>query len=87
MWGTHTHVATRDLTVLPGGTGYITDLGMTGGLRSVLGVKAERSIAMFLGEPYVRYDYSDEDPAIQGALFTLDGSGRCVKAEVVELKG
>ena len=87
VWGTHTHVATRDLTVLPGGTGYITDLGMTGALCSVLGVKPERSIAMFLGTPYVRYDYSFDDPAIQGALFTLDESGRCVSAETVDFKG
>lgn len=87
VFGTHTHVPTRDLQVLPGGTGYMTDLGMTGGGLSVLGVEPEKSIAMFLGEPYVRYEYSESMPLIQGALFTLDGAGRCVGVQPVEAEG
>ena len=86
VFGTHTHVPTRDLHVMPKGTGYITDLGMSGASVSVLGVKPQRSIDMFLGEPYVRYEYSDVDPVIQGALFTLDSNGRCVGTQYIAFK-
>lgn len=50
VWGTHTHVQTADERVNPKGTGYITDLGMTGPYHSVLGVRIEQSIAMFRGD-------------------------------------
>ena len=50
VWGTHTHVQTSDCRVLPGGTGYITDLGMTGPGRSVLGLDVEQSIGTVLGD-------------------------------------
>ena len=86
VFGTHTHVATRDLQIMPRGTGYITDLGMTGASVSVLGVRPERSIDMFLGEPYVRYEYSDAEPLLQGALFTLDDSGRCIGTQAIDFK-
>ncbi|MFR6379394.1 MAG: TIGR00282 family metallophosphoesterase [Evtepia sp.] len=49
VWGTHTHVPTADTQILPKGTGFVTDLGMTGPARSILGVKPENSIARFLG--------------------------------------
>ena len=55
VWGTHTHVQTSDHRVLPGGTGYITDLGMTGPRDSVLGIVPEQSVRMFLGYPRERY--------------------------------
>ena len=86
VFGTHTHVPTRDLQIMPKGTGYITDLGMTGASVSVLGVKPQRSIDMFLGEPYVRYEYSDAEPIMQGALFTLDNSGRCIGTQYIDFK-
>lgn len=86
VFGTHTHVATRDLQILPKGTGYITDLGMTGAKNSVLGVLPERSIDMFLGHPSVRFDYAGDDPIIQGALFTLDDSGKCRALSPIDFK-
>ena len=86
LFGTHTHVATRDLQILPKRTGYITDLGMTGAKNSVLGVLPERSIDMFLGHPSVRFDYAEEDPVIQGALFTLDESGKCTEVAYIDFK-
>ena len=49
QWGTHTHVQTADEQILPKGTGYLTDLGMTGPVHSVIGVKPEQSIANFRG--------------------------------------
>ena len=50
VWGTHTHVPTADARVLPKGTGYVTDLGMTGPRESVLGIRPELSIAKFRGD-------------------------------------
>ncbi len=51
VWGTHTHVQTSDACVLPKGTGYITDIGMTGAANSVLGIAPEQSIGKFRGAP------------------------------------
>ena len=56
LWGTHTHVPTADEQILPHGTGYQTDIGMTGPVVSVLGVKPEQSIALFRGELTSRYE-------------------------------
>ena len=57
VWGTHTHVPTADVRVLPGGTGYVTDLGMTGPANSVLGIRPELSIAKFRGDLTERYKW------------------------------
>ena len=84
LWGTHTHVPTADARVLSGGPGYITDLGMTGGTDSVIGVRWEQSVAMFRGELTGRFQPSDLNKRIQGAVFTLDSNGRCLSAERVE---
>ena len=54
IWGTHTHVPTADEEVFPKGTGYLTDLGMTGAVRSVLGIRPEQSVETFLGGPLPR---------------------------------
>ncbi len=77
VWGTHTHVPTADERILPGGTGYITDVGMTGGFDSVLGVRWEQSVAMFRGELAPRFQSSDQNKQIQGAVFTIDNSTGC----------
>ena len=81
--GTHTHVQTADAQVLPGGTGYITDLGMTGPRQSVLGVKSEIIIErMRTGMP-ARFDVPDTDDCIlNGCLFDVDDkTGKTVSAE------
>ena len=88
VFGTHTHVQTADERVLPGGTGFITDLGMTGAVHSILGVRPEQSVARFLGHPPQSYRAPDAGPAkLEGALFRVEG-GLCVGvervAEVVE---
>lgn len=66
--GTHTHVPTADARVLPGGTAYITDVGMTGARGGVLGVKRQLAIDSMLTRMPVRLESSDEDPWLQGAL-------------------
>lgn len=86
LWGTHTHVPTADLRILPKGTGYITDLGMTGPRDSALGVRPEQSIAMFRGELTSRYEAAPGPTWLCGAVFTLDSeTGRCIAVEQVQL--
>ena len=73
IWGTHTHVPTADEEVFPKGTGYLTDLGMTGAVRSVLGIKPEQSVETFLGGLPGRYREPEKSAGkMQGAIFTLD---------------
>ena len=86
VWGTHTHVPTADAQVLPGGTGYVTDLGMTGPSRSVLGIRPELSIAKFRGDLTSRYQWADGPTKLEAVLFTIDGAtGLCRKVERVDL--
>jgi 2',3'-cyclic-nucleotide 2'-phosphodiesterase len=66
--GTHTHVPTADMRVLPGGTAYITDVGMTGARGGVIGVKREQAIESMLTRMPVRFESSDEDPWLNAVL-------------------
>jgi metallophosphoesterase (TIGR00282 family) len=87
LWGTHTHVPTADERVMPKGTGYITDLGMTGPAESVLGIRPEQSIETFLGGQPGRYAAPDGPCKLQAALFTLDSAtGLCTAVERLELR-
>ena len=87
VWGTHTHVQTSDACVLPKGTGYITDLGMTGAAQSVLGIDPEQSIGKFMGDPPRRYEAAKGPAKLEGCLFTVDAeTGRCLSAESVRLQ-
>ena len=72
------------LVEIPGGTGYVTDLGMTGPRHSVLGVKPEISIARFRGELTGRYEPAPGPCKLEGVIFTVDsGNGRCIATERV----
>ena len=85
VWGTHTHVPTADVRVLPGGTGYVTDLGMTGPRESVLGIRPELSIAKFRGDLTERYRWAEGPTKMEAVLFTLDtDTGKCLRAERVD---
>lgn len=85
VWGTHTHVPTADARVLPKGTGYVTDLGMTGPQESVLGIRPDLSIAKFRGDLTERYRWAEGAAKIEGVLFTIDSeTGVCLKAERVD---
>ncbi len=87
IWGTHTHVPTADEQILPKGTGYISDLGMTGPIRSVLGVRPEQSIENFLGGVPGRYQTADGPCKMQGVVFSLDSAtGLCVGVERVDIR-
>ena len=86
VWGTHTHVPTADTQILPKGTGYVTDLGMTGPKYSVLGIRPDLSISKFRGDLYQRYQWADGPTTLEAVLFTIDtATGRCLKAERVDL--
>ena len=86
VWGTHTHVPTADAQILPKGTGYVTDLGMTGPKHSVLGIRPELSIAKFRGDLTSRYRWADGPTKLEAVLFTVDtATGLCRKAERVDL--
>ncbi len=70
--GTHTHVQTADERILPQGTAYITDVGMTGARDSVIGVKKELVIQKFLTHMPVRFESSLLSPWLEGVVMTLD---------------
>jgi hypothetical protein len=82
MFGTHTHVPTADERILPGGTGYVTDLGMTGPYDSVLGRRKDAVLqSMVTGVP-ARFDVAEDDVRISGLIAEINAeSGRCVGLE------
>ena len=85
VWGTHTHVPTADAQVLPQGTGYVTDLGMTGPKHSVLGIQPKLSIAKFRGDLPERYRWAEGETKLEAVLFTIDSeTGLCKNAERVD---
>ena len=85
LWGPHTHVPTADAQVLPEGTGYVTDLGMTGPKISVLGIQPNLSIAKFRGDLPERYRWANGPTKMEAVLFTIDSeTGLCRKAERVD---
>ena len=87
VWGTHTHVPTADEEVFPKGTGYLTDLGMTGAVRSVLGIEPQQSVETFLGGLAGRYRAPEGPCKLQGAVFSLDSdTGLCVGVERVDVR-
>jgi 2',3'-cyclic-nucleotide 2'-phosphodiesterase len=79
--GTHTHVPTADGRVLPGGTAYITDVGMTGPIGGVIGVKREQALERFIRLTNVRFETADEDPWLNAVLIDVDGEGRAAAIE------
>jgi len=86
VWGTHTHVPTADVQILPKGTGYVTDLGMTGPRHSVLGIRPDLSIAKFRGDLTERYRWADGPTKLEAVLFTIDSAtGKCLRAERADL--
>ena len=72
VFGTHTHVPTADETVLPGGTAYISDLGMTGPYDSVIGIEKTLALRKFLTGMPVRFAVAKRDPRLCGAILDVD---------------
>lgn len=70
--GTHTHVQTADERILPGGTAFITDAGMTGPERSVIGMKTETILRRFLLQTPVRFEPSEDGPMLNAVVLDID---------------
>jgi metallophosphoesterase (TIGR00282 family) len=83
--GTHTHVPTADARVLPGGTAYISDVGMTGPRGGVIGVRREQALERFRSMLPVRFETSDEDPWLNGVLIEIGDDGLATSIEQVLL--
>lgn len=80
--GTHTHVPTADYRVLPKGTAYVSDVGMTGPLNSVIGVKIENSLNIFLQRGKFVMEPEEEGPAmVNGILIESDETGKALKIQ------
>lgn len=72
VYGTHTHVQTADEMIMKNGTGYITDIGMTGPKESVIGMNKDASIKRFLTSLPERYKIAENDAKLNGCIFEID---------------
>ncbi|MCL2056540.1 MAG: TIGR00282 family metallophosphoesterase [Oscillospiraceae bacterium] len=80
--GTHTHIPTADARILPGGTGYQTDIGMCGGFDSVLGIKKAQALYKMRTNLPTRFDNDPEDIRLSGAVLEIDTqTGKCLNIE------
>jgi 2',3'-cyclic-nucleotide 2'-phosphodiesterase len=80
--GTHTHVPTADLRILPKGTAHVSDVGMIGALNSVLGVPVQNSLEIFMGGKFT-FEVEESNPIMLNAVFVEARNGLAVKAEKI----
>ena len=89
LWGTHTHIPSADMQVLPAGCGFVSDLGMCGARNSVLGIEPADSINLFRGGLPRRYSLAKGPCRLDCVLFTIDTEEkRCVsvtRCDVMEV--
>ncbi len=84
VFGTHTHVLTADGQILPNGTGFITDIGFTGPVDSVLGVKKELSLARIKDGTPVKFTLAEGKCALNGVLFEIDDkTGKTISVKTI----
>lgn len=83
--GTHTHVQTADERIFPGGTGYITDAGMTGPVDSVIGMKREIILERFLTMRPQPFKVATQNIQLQGVVLKIDSQGRCLEMTRLQL--
>jgi metallophosphoesterase (TIGR00282 family) len=86
VWGTHTHVPTADLRILPRGTGFVSDLGMTGARDSIIGASVNETVQRFLTQRSIRLKAPEEGTALLNAvLFQIDlATGTCLNVQRVD---
>jgi len=88
IFGTHTHVPTADAKILPGGSAFITDLGMCGPYDSVLGRRKERVLKYMTTNMPISFDVATGDVRLCGALAEIDETtGRALSIERIEMQG
>jgi metallophosphoesterase (TIGR00282 family) len=86
VWGTHTHVPTADEEILPGGTAYLTDIGMTGPYASVIGLDPAPSVQRFRTSRPTPYQVATDNLQLRAVLVTIDDtSGRAITIERLTL--
>lgn len=86
FFGTHTHVQTADAQILKNGTGYITDIGMTGPVNSVLGVKSEIIIERLKNNSLSKFELSDGECMLCGCIFDIDNNtGKTLRIQNIQL--
>jgi metallophosphoesterase (TIGR00282 family) len=84
--GTHTHVQTADEKILPGGTAYITDAGMTGSFDSVIGIKKDLILDRFLTQIPNKFEVAKGDVRLQGVVIEIDrSSGKGISIERINI--
>lgn len=87
LWGTHTHVPTADGQILPKGLGFVTDLGMTGPVQSVIGIRPNQAINRFLGGLPQRFQPADGPRKLNAVLFVIDtNTRRCTGVQRVDIE-
>ena len=87
VFGTHTHVQTNDERILPQGTGFISDIGMTGPVDSVLGIKSEIIVSKLRDKMPVRFEIASGEYMLNGVVFDIDeATGKTVKVEKVNIR-
>lgn len=84
VFGTHTHIPTADNRILPGGTAYVTDVGMTGPLNSVLGIKTDIIIDRFKAGLPQRFEVASGDGILNAILLTIDEKGKAQSIERID---
>ena len=83
--GTHTHVQTADERILPGGTGYISDAGMTGPVDSVIGMNREIILERFLTQRPHPFKVATQNLQLQGVVLKIDAHGRCQEIQGLQV--
>jgi len=84
--GTHTHIQTADERILPGGTAYLTDAGMTGSIDSVIGVRKEEAITKFLSQLPKKFEVAKNNLRLNAVVISVDeGSGKAVSVERINI--
>jgi metallophosphoesterase (TIGR00282 family) len=84
--GTHTHVQTADERILPEGTAYITDVGMTGPFDSVIGIRKDQAINKFITQLPGRFDVAKGDIRLQAVIIDIDSDGRSLSIRRLEMR-
>jgi metallophosphoesterase (TIGR00282 family) len=83
--GTHTHVQTADDRILPAGTAYTTDVGMTGPFDSIIGIKKDAVLQRFLFQTPNKFDVAKSDVRLQGVMVEVDTEGRAASIDKVNV--
>jgi metallophosphoesterase (TIGR00282 family) len=85
--GTHTHVQTADEKILAAGTGYLTDVGMSGSQDAIIGNQKEAALDRFLTQMPVRLEVAKRDPQLSAVLLSIDdATGACTQIERIQQK-